>query len=72
MCNCWPFLPFRCQYCYFNSHVRPRPRSTKTFSAAWRFAQEIAAYGRACALGREVTSSVLLGGGTPSLMRRKP
>src|SRR5258708_14598529 len=61
----WPFCLTKCPYCDFNSHVRHEPVDEARFSLA--FAREIET-SAARAPGREV-SSILPGGGTPSLMR---
>ena len=63
----WPFCLSKCPYCDFNSHVRHAPIDEARFVKA--FAARDRNDGRACA-GREVTS-IFLGGGTPSLMRRR-
>ena len=60
----WPFCASKCPYCDFNSHVRFSPPDQARFSAA--FAREIAA--TRSRTGARTTTSVFLGGGTPSLM----
>src|SRR4051812_5286940 len=61
----WPFCASKCPYCDFNSHVRHQPVDQDRFVAAFR--REIAQMA-ARSPGRRV-SSVLFGGGTPSLMK---
>src|SRR6201995_5336788 len=61
----WPFCLSKCPYCDFNSHVRHAPIDEQRFASA--FAREIETTA-ARVPGREV-SSILWGGGTPSLMR---
>jgi oxygen-independent coproporphyrinogen-3 oxidase len=61
----WPFCLSKCPYCDFNSHVRHTPIDEARYVQA--FAREIAAMA-ARAPNREV-SSIVFGGGTPSLMQ---
>jgi putative oxygen-independent coproporphyrinogen III oxidase len=61
----WPFCAAKCPYCDFNSHVRHQPVDQERFAAA--FATELKTM-RERTGPREVTS-IVLGGGTPSLMK---
>ena len=60
----WPFCASKCPYCDFNSHVRAGGVDEARFLAA--YLREIDT--TAERIGKRRTSSVFLGGGTPSLM----
>ncbi len=60
----WPFCASKCPYCDFNSHVRAGGVDEARFLAA--YLREIDT--TADRIGARHTSSVFLGGGTPSLM----
>src|SRR5881398_2416457 len=61
----WPFCLSKCPYCDFNSHVRHTGVDEERYVRA--FTREIAA--TAQRTGARTVSTILLGGGTPSLMR---
>lgn len=63
----WPFCAAKCPYCDFNSHVRLQGVDQQRFLAA--FEREIAT--TAAEIGRRRTTSLFLGGGTPSLMHER-
>src|SRR5215213_3994807 len=61
----WPFCLSKCPYCDFNSHVRHTAIDEERYVRA--FAAEIAGTAQR-APGRTVTT-IIMGGGTPSLMK---
>ena len=61
----WPFCAAKCPYCDFNSHVRHQPVDEERFAAA--FAREMATMRERT--GPRTVTSIVLGGGTPSLMK---
>ena len=61
----WPFCLSKCPYCDFNSHVRQAAIDETRFARA--FAAEIAA--TAARTGGRTVSTIIFGGGTPSLMQ---
>ena len=63
----WPFCAAKCPYCDFNSHVRLGGIDEDRFLAAY-----LGEIDRTAArIGARCTSSVFIGGGTPSLMDPK-
>src|SRR5438128_1282898 len=61
----WPFCLSKCPYCDFNSHVRQGGIDETRYVAA--YAAEIAS--SAARTGKRTVSTIIYGGGTPSLMQ---